>query len=215
MAPISLEERVTSLENILANFITTTGTAIERLEKEMKEFKDEMKEFKNEMKEFKDQTNKVISELNKKFGDMTRKLGTIVEDLVFPCVPKELEQKFGIQLSFFGTRIKRFIKTSQQTYTKEFDAIGLSEDSKIVYLCYVKTTLRDKDVELFDKELEYFQKFFPEYSGKKLVCIMASMNYSDELLFTFEKYGFIYMAPSGYALEIKNTENFKLKFWDL
>ncbi|MEM4271116.1 MAG: hypothetical protein QXO70_03415 [Candidatus Pacearchaeota archaeon] len=41
------------------------------------------------------------------------------------------------------------------------------------------------------------------------------MNYSDELLKLYEKEGFLYMAPSGYALEIKNKKNFKPKFWDI
>ncbi|MCX8000527.1 MAG: hypothetical protein N3A69_16510 [Leptospiraceae bacterium] len=70
MAETVLEERVSSLEAILGHFISTTGAALNRLEREMLAFKDEMKEFK-------DKTENVIDELNKKFGDMTRKLGRL------------------------------------------------------------------------------------------------------------------------------------------
>ncbi|MCX8000526.1 MAG: hypothetical protein N3A69_16505 [Leptospiraceae bacterium] len=85
----------------------------------------------------------------------------------------------------------------------------------MIYLCYVKTTLRDKDAELFEQELEYFRKFYPEHLGKKLIGILASMNYSETLLIEFEKKGLIYMAPSGYSLTIKNTKEFKPKIWNI
>jgi len=63
-----VEIRVDSLEALLGSFIVETRSSLNRLSKEMKEFKDEMKDFKDEMKDFKDEMKEFKDEM-KDFKD--------------------------------------------------------------------------------------------------------------------------------------------------
>ncbi len=51
----TLEHKTTHLEEVLESFIVHTKEALDRLEKEMREFKREMQDFKDEMRAFKDE----------------------------------------------------------------------------------------------------------------------------------------------------------------
>ncbi|MDQ1327765.1 MAG: hypothetical protein QG641_1048, partial [Candidatus Poribacteria bacterium] len=111
----AVEERVTSLESVLRDFIIHTDISLSRLEREveelkdemkdfkdeMKDFKDEMKDFKSEMKDFKDEMSKFKTdmdadrkEMNKQWAGLANKMGTLDEDLNAPAVRPVLNQYF-------------------------------------------------------------------------------------------------------------------------
>ncbi len=63
---VLMEERVNNLEVILGHFFASTGTSINRLEREMVNFKNEMLNFKGEMVDFKNDMKDFKCEINKK-----------------------------------------------------------------------------------------------------------------------------------------------------
>lgn len=69
---------------VLWQFIAATGTALIRLEREMRIFKDEMSEFKNEMLEYKDWSKASITNMNARWGNLAHKMGILVEDIFYP-----------------------------------------------------------------------------------------------------------------------------------
>ncbi len=59
-----VRQKVSFLEHTLNNFIINTDKALNRLSKEMYEFKEEMKDFKDEMKAFKDEMREFKDEMS-------------------------------------------------------------------------------------------------------------------------------------------------------
>ena len=80
----AVAEKLSFLEEILqraAYYQLQTNISIERLSREMREFK-------NEMGEYKDWPKRQIITMNRQWGDLANKLGTFVEDIVAPIFPK-------------------------------------------------------------------------------------------------------------------------------
>lgn len=217
-----IEERVDSLERLIKEFVTNVGIEFNKLynsqmrtEAELREFKDEMKTFKDEMSGFKDEISNFKDEMrsqtrdmNIKWGEMAKKLGTIVEDLVAPSISKVVKETLGLELEFFGIRIKKKLKDGK---TKEYDAIASAGD--YVFLNSTKSTIESLDVKDFIKEIKEFRDFFPEYKEKKIIGIMASLSVDESLVKYREKSGFFVLATGSHLMEIKNTKGFKPKEW--
>ncbi len=144
---------------------------------EMKEFKDEMKEFKDEMKEFKEEMKQDRRKMNKQWGELSNKMGTVVEDIIYPATRPVLEKYFKCELITTMMNITR----KKAGKRDEFDVIAVSKDK--VFLIEVKTTMRRQYVDDFKKnKLARFRFFFEEYSDKKLVPVLASLRYEDNML---------------------------------
>ena len=186
----TLESRTDSLEVVLGQFISSMNKFMTRreadtkafrdevradtkkLKDEMKEFKDEMKEFKNEMKDFKD-------EMNKRLGKLSNKMGTLVEDMVAPNIPSIAREYFGDEdFDFFAIRIRKR-NVSSPSIRREFDAVAVSE--KNFFINETKSKPRPEDVRKFTKMLKGIQDYFPECKGKKIVPILSSLYFSEDL----------------------------------
>jgi len=181
----TIKERVDKLEKLMAELIKAqhrTELELERLSREMREFKDEvrneMKEFKNEMrrdmKEFKEETNK-------RWGELANKLGTIVEDIIAPAVSPVIKQYFNCEVNDLQVnRKKKDIKTGLKD---EFDVIAVSDECKTVFLVEVKSTPKiDYINEFKDKKIDRFLALFPEYREYKLIPIFASLRLEEDII---------------------------------
>ncbi|MCP4687645.1 MAG: hypothetical protein GY859_06315, partial [Desulfobacterales bacterium] len=71
----AVETKTSMLENVLAQFISSTNQMVIRLEADTKKFKDEMGDFKDEMRYFKDETRRSNKEMNKRWGELSNKMG--------------------------------------------------------------------------------------------------------------------------------------------
>ncbi len=182
---------------------------------EMKAFKDEMAEFKNEMRDFKDEVTEYKDEaekdrktMNKQWSDLAKKMGTVVEDLVAPSIPRIAKEEMGLELEFFGTRIKKKLRDGR---SKEYDVIATA--GEYVLLNSTKSTFESNDVKDFFREIKEFRDFFPEYKEKKIIGIIASL-YLDESIITYaEKSGLFALAVGEDLMEVKNSKGFKPKEW--
>lgn len=202
------EKRMSRLERALENYITSVRDSQMRTESELREFKDEMRIFKDEMRDYKEENKQQLREMNIKWGEMARKLGTITEDLVAPSIPRIINEMFGLDVVFLGIRMK---KKLQDGRIKEYDAIAVA--GEYVFVDETKSTLDSEDVKDFIEDIQGFRDFFPEYEGKKIIGILASLYVDEGALKYAEKSGFLVFAVGEALMEIKNTKGFKPKEW--
>ncbi|MDO8142916.1 MAG: hypothetical protein Q6358_15565 [Candidatus Brocadiales bacterium] len=202
------EKRMSRLERALENYITSVRDSQMRTEAELREFKDEMRDFKDEMKDYKEENKQQIREMNIKWGEMARKLGTITEDLVAPSIPRIIDEMFGLDVVFLGIRMKKKLRDGR---IKEYDAIAVA--GEYVYVDETKSTLDSEDVKDFIEDIQGFREFFPEYEGKKIIGVLASLYVDKSVIKYAEKAGFLVFAVGEALMEVKNTKGFKPKEW--
>jgi Sec-independent protein translocase protein TatA len=184
-----------------------------QLSKEMKEFKDEMKEFKDEMKDFKDEmrgfkdemkgykdeNDRIIRKMNRQWGELANKMGTLAEDIVAPNIPRIARELFGLgEPQFFAVRVKR----RRDERNREFDVIAAYDDYVLVN--ETKSSLNDKDVNLFVEALLEFREFFPEYQSCKIIGIIASLYVEQSLIRYCSAKGILVMAMGDSTMDILN-----------
>ena len=221
--------RVDRLEQTLQDFITNVGLSHMRTETELREFKDEMRDFKDEMREFKnemgdfkdemresknemgdfkDEMRQQNREMNLKWGNLSNKLGTMVEDLVYPSLPRIIRQVLDRDTIDLGPRRKRKLADGR---VKEFDAIAETED--LVCLNSTKATLKSNDVDQFVNDIAVFREFFPEYAKMPVIGILATLTVDESVLNYAEKKGFLVLAVGDEIMEVKNRSGFEPKRW--
>ncbi|WP_163329005.1 hypothetical protein GFV12_06705 [Desulfurobacterium thermolithotrophum] len=183
---------------------------------EMKEFKDEMKKFKDEMEDFKDWAKKTIEEnhewskrevkrMNKQWGELANKMGTIVEDIVFPATRPVIRKYFKCDPLDLMMNVER----KREGEREEFDVVGACKDK--VFLIEVKSSIRPEHVQQIKKKVERMFKFFPEYAGREIIPILASLSIKKEILNTLTKEGIYGMAYREWEyMDILNFEEVDL-----
>jgi len=182
---LMLEERVDKLEDILGRFIVSTEASLNRLSREMREFKgemrefkDEMREFKDEMREFKDESRETHRKMNQQWGGLANRLGTLVEDIVAPAVRPAIRKYFGCEVTDFMTR--RECTNPKLSLAGEFDVIAVSDER--VFLVEVKSSPDKRYLRRFLAKTEVFRKLFPEYDDKHLTLIFASLRFDENII---------------------------------
>ena len=229
-------DRVDRLEEALANFITSVGIEFNKVynsqlrteaelrafKEEMREFKDEMREFKDEMREFKDEMRGFKDEMraykeesrrqtramNRQWGDLANKLGTLVEDLVYPSLPRIVAETLGREVIRCVPRLKQRLPDGR---VKEFDAVAVTAD--LVGLNSTKATLTSADVDRFVADIAAFREFLPEYGALPVVGILATLAVDESVLNYAEKVGFLVLAVGDEVMEVKNRPGFEPKRW--
>ena len=202
------EKRVSRLERALEDFVTNVGIEFNKLYNSQMRTESELREFKDEMRTFKEENRQQRREMNIKWGEMARKLGTITEDLVAPRIPRIINEMFGLDVVFLGIRMK---KKLQDGRIKEYDAIAVA--GEYVYVDETKSTLDSEDVKDFIEDIQGFREFFPEYEGKKIIGVLASLYVDESVIKYAEKAGFLVFAVGEALMEVKNTKGFKPKEW--
>jgi len=175
---IELEERVDKLEAVLGQFIVQTNTSLNRLAKEVGDFKKEMSDFKKEMSDFKKEVRHDQKQMNKKWGELANKMGTLVEDIIAPAVRPVVEKYFNCEVLSFSVNIRK--KDKALNIEGEFDVIAVSDE----YVFVVEAKSRPKKEYLYDfiLNIEKFRKLFPEYLNKKLIPVFSGLRFEDDLI---------------------------------
>ena len=220
----SVKDRVDNLEKTLEEYIRNVGNSQMQTEKELREFKDEMSEFKDEMCEFKDEMSDFKDEMRafkeemredrkkafKQWGEIANKMGTLAEDIVAPCVREIARQYFGCddEEDFMVRRFKR--KAKDKGKRREFDVIAVYDT--VVIIVEVKSTPRIPYIDDFIAVLKELYEYFPEYKGKMLVPVFASLYLPDEVIAYLTKNGIYAMAIKEDMMDLINFESVKPKF---
>jgi hypothetical protein len=170
MTAVSLAKRMDGIEDImeqLAYQTLQTQQGLDTLTREMRELKDGMREFKDEMSSFKE-------DMGRKWGELARKMGTLVEDIVAPNLPEVARELFGCgEPEFFAVRVRRYLGGR----LREDDVLLVCP--RLVLVNETKSSLGPEDVKDFVKDLAKFRDFYPEYAGRRVVGVLASL-YVDE-----------------------------------
>ena len=200
MVETVLEKRVDRLEQALMELAyqsRKTEIELDRLSKEMRDFKDEMKIFKNEMKVFKD-------EMNRQWGNLANRLGTITEDIVAPGIPSAIKRTFDLELEDLSIRRRK----RKKERSREYDVIAATKNH--VFVVDVKSSYRPEFLEIFKESLEDFFSFFPEYEGKKLVGVISSFNLAEDVVNLATRYSYLALSMSGDYLTFLNDDKVKI-----
>lgn len=225
MADGQLAVRVDSLEDYMKELSyqsLRTERELERLSREMREFKQEMRVFKDEMRVFKDEMGDFKDEMgdfkdemrdyrarseaeqrrmNRQWGELARKMGTMVEDLVAPNVPRIARELFECaELQFFAIRVKR----RSGARTREVDALAVGPN--VVLVNETKSTLYSRDIDDLCGNLKDFCDFFPEYRGRRLVGIAASLYVDQSIVSHATRCGVLVLAMGDDSMQILNPE---------
>ncbi len=128
-----------------------------------------------QIREHKEETRNQIRENNKRWGELANKLGTIVEDIIYPAFRPVIRKYFGCEPEKTYMRLE--YSNRERGIYEEFDAVAVCEDK--VFLLEVKSTPREKHIEEFKEKAKRFLEYFPEFAGKKLILIMASLSFNE------------------------------------
>jgi chromosome segregation ATPase len=171
---------------------------------EMCGFKDEMREFKDEMCGFKEEMRLDRSEMNRRWGELANKMGTLAEDIVAPNLPRLARELFRCeQPEFYAVRVKK----QRGGETREYDVIVACEGYVLVN--ETKSSLRSRDVDEMVAILEEFREFFPEYAGRRLVGIIASLYVDESIIRLAASKGILVMAMGEETMQVFNREAMK------
>ena len=193
MVETVLEKRVDRLEQALMELAyqsRKTEIELDRLSKEMRDFKDEMKVFKNEM--------------NRQWGNLANRLGTITEDIVAPGIPSAIKRTFDLELEDLSIRRRK----RKKERSREYDVIAATKNH--VFVVDVKSSYRPEFLEIFKESLEDFFSFFPEYEGKKLVGVISSFNLAEDVVNLATRYSYLALSMSGDYLTFLNDDKVKI-----
>ena len=179
-----VEEKVNYLESVLSQFIVSTNTSLDRLERnvsaltrEMSDFKDEMRDFKDEMRDFKDESRAERRAMNKKWGELANKMGTVVEDIVAPSLGGIAREYFNVdQFDFFAVRVRK--RKNGGTIMREFDVVAENKD--YFFLVETKSTARTEYIRKFIEFIPDIPSWFPEAKEKKIIPVFASLFLPDD-----------------------------------
>ncbi|MEJ2389348.1 MAG: hypothetical protein P8Y27_19190, partial [Chromatiaceae bacterium] len=130
--------------------------------------------------------------MNRKWGDLANKLGSMVEDLVYPSLPRVIQQTVGQEPDRVAIRVKQRGPDGQR---KEFDAYAVTED--LVFLNSTKATLRSADIDAFVTDIAAFREYFPEYRDLPLVGILATLAVDESVLSYGEKQVFRHVQQNA------------------
>ncbi len=231
-----LEKKVDKLEKLVELFMREmldfklwASRMIEEGEKRLEEYRKEtdrqIREYKEEVnrqiREYKEETDRKIAEYraetdkqireykqenNKRWGELANKLGTIVEDIIYPAFRPVIRKYFGCEPEKTFMRLE--YTNRQKDIYEEFDAVAVCEDK--VFLLEVKSTPREKHIEEFKEKAKRFLQYFPIFSGKKLILIMASFSFNEDFVKQLSKAKIYAMAYREWEyMDILNFEEVK------
>jgi len=169
---VTLKQRVDKLEAALIRL----SDEMRAFKDEMRAFKEEMQAFKEEMRAFKEESRQERRQMNKQWGELARKMGTLVEDIVAPAVRPVVRQYFGCEPTLRARNVLR--RMDGRDY--EVDVLAVCPHE--VFLFEVRATLKPEYVdELIEKGRSFFE-FFPEYRDRRLVLVLAGLEFPENVL---------------------------------
>ncbi|NEX23364.1 hypothetical protein G3480_24240 [Thiorhodococcus mannitoliphagus] len=178
-----------------------TEMSLNRLSEEMREFKDEMKEFKDEMTAFKDETQRDRRHMNKQWGELANRLGTLVEDIVAPNLPRIAAELLGCDRpDLFAVRVVRRFGGE----TREYDAMVVCDSA--VLINETKSRLLDTHVDAILDKLGEFPSVYPEYAGRRVVGILATLYPDDSVIRRASSKGVLVMGMGDGTMRVLNPD---------
>jgi hypothetical protein len=202
------QEHVYRLEESIDRFVTNVGIEFNKLYNAQTRNEAEFREFKDEMDRDRQESRAERREMNRKWGELANKLGTMVEDLVYPSLPRVLQETFGHDFDSIHARVR---VRQPDGWMKEFDAYAICAD--LAALNSTKATLRSADVDRMVEEIAAFRQLLPAHAHLPVVGILATLAVDESVLNYAERMGFLVLAVGDQVMEVKNRPGFEPKRW--
>ena len=190
-----LTKKVDRLEEImmqLAYQAMKTEMALERLSEAQKKTEEAQR-----------RTEESLNKLNRKLVELSDRLGTLAEDILAPGIPYLLE-KLGYKLKSMWTNEE--VRRSDGVNC-EFDVVAVAEKDgeEVLFLCEVKSKLREKHFEQLRKQCELYK----EYGMRRdlfIIPVLAALSIPEHLVNYANKRGVLLVKMGGDYLEALNPE---------
>ena len=199
MTDAILEQRVTTLEDLMAELLRTVNRVDRQIEQTQ-----------HNLDQLSDEVRVANNELNKKWGDLANKMGTLAEDLVAPSVPRILRTLVGCPnntLDRIAVRVQQRHPATGQM--REFDVIAVCGET--VLINETKSSLGSHDIAAFADLLPTVREFFPEYMEMKFVGAIASLHVDPGVIRYGERAGLIVLGFGEGVMQILNSPEFTPK----
>jgi hypothetical protein len=148
-------------------------------------------------------------EWNRRWGELANKLGTIVEDIVAPNLPRIARDYYGFEtIEDFMLR-RTVLNKRDPSREREFDAILVGKTAAgegRVIINETKSTARTDYVEDFVAVLAEIEDYFPEYQGKAIIPIFASLAISEHVVSYLTKRRIYAMAMGEETMTLLNFQ---------
>ncbi len=229
-----IEERVSLLEELMAQLIRT----VDRTSREMREFKDEMREFKDEMREFKDEMREFKDEMlafkgeMQEFKDEMREFKDEMQEFKEETrrSRKDLDKKWGELARKLGTMAEDLVAPSVprilrqvtgcmeeldylavrikkgKPKVQEFDVVAVC--GEWVLINETKSTLRPEYINEFHQLMLGIRDYFPELAEKKFIGVMASLYVDETLVVRGERLGLVVLGFGEELMDVLNSQGF-------
>ncbi len=206
-----IEERVDRLEELAAQtqlMLQSLSYEVSRTQIAVNNLSREMKDFKNEMNDFKDEMKRDTRNLKRELGELSKKMGTMVEDMVAPNIRFIGEKYFSCKKSDcerFTVRVYQR-HPHDKSRLEEFDVIAVYPDK--VILNETKSKPRTEHPQEFLDKIKEFFNYFPEYKGKKIIPVYASLDIPEHILSDLTKKKIYAMAMKEDTMDLLNNGQF-------
>jgi len=214
------KERLSAVEKALEDFIRQTNRGFAKLQDaqvdlklSMEDFKEEMREsresFEKEMRESRERSAKEMqefkNEMNRKWGELANRLGNLAEDFVAPNIPFIAQKYFHCpaEPDMISMRVMRK-HSRDKSKIREFDIVAVYDDK--VILNETKSTARQSYIDQFAEFLPEFYDYYPEYKGRELVPIFATLYINAQLVDYATRQGIYVLAVKEDTMDLYNYQ---------
>ena len=223
----AIEERVDSLETILARFMAQTAEAaartdesiartdesiartnesVVRTEESIARLERIVEQLVQDGARDREEAARERREMNKRWGELANKMGTVVEDIVAPSVRRLAREVFDCgDLVRFTTR-QTVTRSDDRSRRREFDALYVG--SRAVLLNSTKSSPRSEDARAFVEFLRNgeFALYFPEHGKLPIVPAFSSLSVPEDLVTYLTRHGIYALAMGDEAMQVLNLE---------
>jgi hypothetical protein len=197
-------ERIDRLEAVLDQFMARTGEILARMDARAARQEEWSRKMDARAAEREEWSRKMIGDMNRKWGEVANRMGTLVEDIVAPNLPRIAREHFGCDeiADFMVRRRKRHPAIRGQR--REFDVICVGE--RVVLWNETKATARPEYVDDFAQALPEFFAYFPEYQGRTLIPIFASLYLPEDIVRHLTRKGIYALAMGEETMQLLNLD---------
>ena len=207
----AVEERIDSLETILARFMARTDAALDRLESIIERREHEGARDREAAAREREAAARERREMNKRWGELANKMGTVVEDIVAPSVRHLAREVFDCgELRQFWTRMSAS-RSDDPSRTREFDALYVG--TRAVLLNETKSSPRASDARRFAEFLQSGELacYFPQYRKLPIVAAFSSLSIPDDLVTYLTRRGIYAIAMGDEAMQVLNLDAVRVR----
>lgn len=237
MSDILLQNRMTTLEEMMVRLtgnVERTTENLERLGKELRasheEMREEHRQFREERKAEQKEWNKrweqsreewdkrwdklsedrkaEKKEWNRRWGKLSNKWGTMVEDLVGPSLPRLLREVAPCPPDDEPLVQIRAYRRHPKQRKKIFHIDGVVDSGEYALFCECFDTLEPADITKLVSKLAQAREYFPEYADHYLLGAVAALHIKPSLVQYASNKGILAFAVGEELMDVQNEAGF-------